>query len=315
MSTYRERRAERAERLREWAAKRAARSSGQFKRAHELVSGIPLGQPILVGHHSERRHRRTLERSDSAMRQGWEDSNKAAEMASRAANIDDAADRAIYMDDPDAIERLTAKIAALEAKRDARKRANVIVRNKKIDAATKTAQLAELLHWPAALAAKLLEPDCCGRYGFPAYSLQNIGGTITKERGRLAQLQRAKTSIGTAVVSPHADMATARAGLVVTAAMTTPAKSWKKPRQVWNVSGNLAFWRPRLVELGGTLYGGAVSFWEDPTAEIEAAALAAEAPAAPKYYEPHAAQPDAAGVCQTCNLTENTLHDTPGDLS
>lgn len=292
MSTYRERRLERASRLREWAEKRAARSSGQFKRAHDLVSGIPMGQPILVGHHSERRHRRTLERSDSAMRRGWEDSNKADAMSYTAGNIEDAADRAIYMDDPDAIERLTAKIAALEAKRDARKRANVIVRSKRLDAATKTVQLAELLKWPADLAAKLLEPDCCGRLGFPAYSLQNIGGTITKERGRLAQLQRAKTSVGTAVVAPHAATATARAGLLVTAAMTTPAKSWKKPREVWNVSGNLAFWRPALVELGGTLYGGAVSFWEDPTDEIEAAAVAAE-------FEAHRAA-DPHCTCNDC---------------
>lgn len=277
MSTFRERRLERAERLREWATKRAARSSGQFKRAYDLVSGIPLGQPILVGHHSERRHRRVLERSDSAMRAGWEDSNKAADMNSTAANIEDAADRAIYMDDPDAIDRLTAKIAKLEGQREARKAANKIVRNRKLDKAAKTAQLAELLTCSPELAARLLEPDCCGGYGFPSYALANLSGTITKERARLAQLQHAKTSVGTAVVAPSAATATARAGLVVTAAMTTPAKAWKKPRPVWNVSGNLAYWRPLLIDqLGGTLYRGVVSFWEDPTAAIEAAAIEAE---------------------------------------
>lgn len=278
MSTFRERRMERAERLRDWAAKRATRSNGQFRRAHELIAGIPVGQPILVGHHSERRHRRTLERSDNAMRAGWTDANKAGEMASRAANIEDAADRAIYMDDPDAIERLTEKIAKLEGQREARKRANVIVRSKKLDAAAKTAQLAELLQCAPATAAKLLEPDYCGRYGFPSYALANLSGTIAKERARLAQLQRAKTSVGTAVVAPAGATATARAGLLITAAMTTPAKAWKKPRPVWNVSGNLAFWRPLLIEqLGGTMYRGVVSFWEDPTAAIEAAALDAEA--------------------------------------
>jgi Domain of unknown function (DUF3560) len=279
MSTYRERRAERAERLREWAAKRAARSSGQFKRAHELISGIPLGQPILVGHHSERRHRRTLERSDAAMRAGWEDSNKAADMASRAENIEDAADRAIYLDDPDAIERLTAKIAKLEAQREARKAANVIVRSKRLDAATKIAQLAELLQCPPDIAAKLLEPDYCGRYGFPSYALANLSGTIAKERGRLATLHAAKTSVGTAVVAPTRETATARAGLMVTETMTTPAKAWKKPRPVWNVSGNLAYWRPVLVDqLGGSWYRGVVSFWEDPTDAIEDAAHRAEDP-------------------------------------
>lgn len=35
--------------------------------ADTIMSAIPLGQPILVGHHSERRHRRDLERLDSHM--------------------------------------------------------------------------------------------------------------------------------------------------------------------------------------------------------------------------------------------------------
>jgi hypothetical protein len=131
----------------------------------------------------------------------------------------------------------------------------------------------DLLRWPAVAAAKLLEPDCCGRVGFPAYSLQNLGGTITKERRRLATLQAAKTSVGTAVVSPHAETATARAGLIITETMTTPRKAWKQPRAVWNVSGNLAYWRPILVDqLGGTAYGGVISFWSDPTEAIDAAA-------------------------------------------
>src|SRR5262245_35957501 len=128
MSTYRERRLDRASRLREWAAKRATRSTGNFRRAHDLVSGIPLGQPILVGHHSERRHRRTLEKSDNAMRRGVEDSRAAEEMSSRAANIEAAVDAAIYRDDPDAIERLTAKIAELEAQRTRYKAENAAYR-------------------------------------------------------------------------------------------------------------------------------------------------------------------------------------------
>lgn len=277
MATFRERRQERAARLLEWADKRRARSAGKFTHAHNLVKDIPLGQPILVGHHSERRHRRTLERSDNAMRAAVQDERKGAEMASRAANIIDAADSAIYMDDPDAIARLTEKIARLERERDSMKAANAIVRKKGMDADAKTAKLAELLKCNPTTAAKLLTPDMCGRFGFPSYALQNIGGTITKERKRLAALTAAKTPTGTAFTAPTGDTPHARAGLTITAAMTTPAKSWKRPRPVWNVSGNLAFWRPLLVDvLGGSVYGGAVSFWDDPTASIDAAVLEAE---------------------------------------
>ena len=125
MNTYRERRLARDDRLREWATKRATRSNGNFTRAHNLVKDIPIGQPILVGHHSEKRHRRVLECSDSAMRQGCEDAAKASSMNNRADNIGHAVDRAIYRDDPDAIERLTAKLAALEEQRAKMKAANV----------------------------------------------------------------------------------------------------------------------------------------------------------------------------------------------
>ena len=276
--TFRERRAERAARLLEWADKRRQRSAGNFTRAHNLVKDIPLGQPILVGHHSEKRHRRTLEKSDNAMRAAVQDERKGAEMASRAANILDAADRAIYRDDPDAIERLTVKIEKLEGERAAMKAANSIVRKKGLTAEQRIAQLAELLKCKPETAAKLLEPDFCGRLGFPSYALQNIGGTITKERNRLAALQAEKTPTGTAFATPSGDPPHARAGLTITAAMTTPAKAWKRPRPVWNISGNLAFWRPLLVDvLGGSVYHGSVSFWDDPTEAIDTAVLEAEA--------------------------------------
>ena len=48
------------------------------------VTGIPFGQPILVGHHSERAHRKVLERADNAMRKGIEESKKADNYRARA---------------------------------------------------------------------------------------------------------------------------------------------------------------------------------------------------------------------------------------
>ncbi len=267
--TYRDRRLARAERLREWAEKRAHRSTGNFTRAHNLVKDIPLGQPILVGHHSERRHRRTLERSDNAMRQACEDSDKAGEMSSRAANIEAAVDRAIYRDDPDAIERLTEKLSGLEALRARYKAENAAYR--KGDPAF-AACLGITVEAAAARRVTIEQGYSWCRQPHPAYSLQNLGGTITKERKRLAELTAAKTPHGDAIKAPEADTATARAGLTITETMTTPHRLGKKPRPVWNVTGNLAFWRPLLVDtLGGSWYHGVVSFWEDPTGDIESA--------------------------------------------
>lgn len=63
-----ERAEERAERFEGYQEKRAS----EAERAHEVVSQIcehiPLGQPILVGHHSERRARKDAERIENGMR-------------------------------------------------------------------------------------------------------------------------------------------------------------------------------------------------------------------------------------------------------
>lgn len=54
--------AERSDRLAVRAQSHAAKSSAANARAEQISSFIPFGQPILVGHHSEKRHRRDLDR-------------------------------------------------------------------------------------------------------------------------------------------------------------------------------------------------------------------------------------------------------------
>lgn len=253
---YRERRLRRAERLREWAEKRAAKADGKFRRAHDLIKDIPLGQPILVGHHSERRHRRTLEKSDNAMRAAVESQHKAESMASRASNIEDAADNAIYSDDPDAIERLTEKIAGLEAQRERMTTAN---------AAFRKSHRAEFKAAGGAYNRDLMVP-------FQGYQLQNLGGNITRLRKRLKFLSGSARTPEPIT----GDTATARAGLHVAAGMTTPSRPGKQPRPVWTVTGNIGQLRSVLIDLGGNFYRGAFSFWDDPTDELEKACSTAE---------------------------------------
>lgn len=118
MMTYRERRLAKAERLRGWAGKRRTNGQARVANAKRIADFIPFGQPILVGHHSEKRHRRDLERINNGFDRGYADINKASEMESRADSIERAADNAIYDDDPDAIQRLEEKIAGLEAQRE-----------------------------------------------------------------------------------------------------------------------------------------------------------------------------------------------------
>ncbi len=95
-----ERAEERAERMEKHTENAEHRAAIAFERADlsESKSGIPLGQPILVGHHSERRHRRALERADNAMRRGIEESDKAKYFAQRAASAKYTASQADLQD-------------------------------------------------------------------------------------------------------------------------------------------------------------------------------------------------------------------------
>lgn len=67
-----------------YADNAAARSDAAYKRGHDIADRIPLGQPILVGHHSERRALRDAERIDSAMGTSIREGEKAAHWDNRA---------------------------------------------------------------------------------------------------------------------------------------------------------------------------------------------------------------------------------------
>jgi hypothetical protein len=102
---------------------------------------------------------------------------KAQAQARAADEIEAQAASAIYDDDPDAIEALTAKLAKLEARREAMKAANAEYRKE---------HRAEL---------KAMSPYERGQaIPYPSYSLQNLGGNIGRCRDRLARLQREKVT-------------------------------------------------------------------------------------------------------------------------
>lgn len=63
-----ERAEDRAERFGEYKDKRASEAARAAEHVRQIADGIPLGQPILVGHHSERHARKDAERIESGMR-------------------------------------------------------------------------------------------------------------------------------------------------------------------------------------------------------------------------------------------------------
>jgi Domain of unknown function (DUF3560) len=184
VSTYRERREERVDRLREWADGREGKAARASEAANGALEGIEPGQKIMVGHHSERHHRRALDRHDRAMDAVREHTEMAEQMRSRADTIAAQNARSIYSDDPDAVDRLREKLDKLEGKREAMKAANAAFRK------------AHRTEWKVMSA---YERDQAVPH--PGYEISNIGGTITATRKRIAELSEPER--GRVIVSKH----------------------------------------------------------------------------------------------------------------
>lgn len=175
----------------EWAGKAEARAEERFGVAHAAVAGIPFGQPVLVGHHSERHHRAALDRCDGAMRRGVEESELAKHHAQAADTITRQLDRSIFTDDDNALEALRARIAEHEAKREHMRTVNRLFR--KGDAAALAALGLDLARLQAGVAASAMGD----RAPYPPYLLSNLGGRITTDRKRLEYIDaRQKRAAG-----------------------------------------------------------------------------------------------------------------------
>ncbi|MFI6469804.1 DUF3560 domain-containing protein [Streptomyces sp. NPDC050516] len=73
----------RAERYSTHADNAAARSTAYYDRAHSEASGIPFGQPVLAGHHSERSDRRRRERIHDTFGRSVKENDRAEHWSSR----------------------------------------------------------------------------------------------------------------------------------------------------------------------------------------------------------------------------------------
>lgn len=74
----------RAEHYQRWSDNAAARRETAAAAQDAILSRIPMGQPIQVGHHSEGRHRRDLARADGHMRRVVEEDERAEKWDGRA---------------------------------------------------------------------------------------------------------------------------------------------------------------------------------------------------------------------------------------
>ena len=186
-NAWEERRQERIERYLERAEKAEAEAERyRNSRAIRAVNDM-MGEPVKIGHHSERRHRRLLERADRDFARAMEAREKAEYYRQRAEAV--KRNKAIYSDDPEAIRKLKEKLAALEQAHEEMKRINAMYRKARGDIDKMDIPDAMKEQFKAEKAKWYMGPD--NWRPFPSYSLQSNRAEIRRVKDRIAALEKA----------------------------------------------------------------------------------------------------------------------------
>ena len=107
MNSYKERQQAKRERLEERARRTRQHAEALHKDGWERLQQISVGQPILVGHHSEKSDRAYRGRAVGKIEKSFKLSNYADELESRAEAVGTGG---ISSDDPEAVQKLEAKL-------------------------------------------------------------------------------------------------------------------------------------------------------------------------------------------------------------
>lgn len=102
---------QRAERRREWAASAEQKSNGYYNASNKDRDFLSLGEPIKVGHHSEKRHLKAIDDAWNNMSKSVEFSDKAEAHESKAKYWDKRANT-INLSMPESVEYYEYKLEA-----------------------------------------------------------------------------------------------------------------------------------------------------------------------------------------------------------
>lgn len=184
MNDYESKQAARRARLEARAAALRTEAQRRHQAADTISSFIPMGQPVLVGHHSERRHHSDLAKMDRHMRASLDAADAANRLESQAAGVGTGG---ISRDDPDALPKLRAELAEAEARQTKMKQANALIRK------GNHAGLAALGYNEAQITLLTTSDRFLGFVGFPTYALTNNSATIRRIKARITALEALPT--------------------------------------------------------------------------------------------------------------------------
>lgn len=180
---YKERKEKKINYYKSKAEQKKKQAQDRFDKANEITRFIPPGQPILVGHHSEKKHRRAIAKIDVNMTKANSALRTAEYYEKKAKTIEE--NKAISSDDPEAIKKMKKKIAGLEEIKELMKAANKIwKRNKTLEGwelPEKNKHLLKEASWNI--------KESWEKKPFPPFSIKNLGANINRCKKRLKELQ------------------------------------------------------------------------------------------------------------------------------
>ncbi|MDR1658878.1 MAG: DUF3560 domain-containing protein [Desulfovibrio sp.] len=185
MNSYEQKQEERRQRYLDLAEQSYQESAETHKRARKMAEVIPFGQPILIGHHSERSDRNYRGKIHRTFGKAFNLLDKAQYYERKAESVGQGG---ISADDPDAIKKLQVELASLEQAQEHMKEANAAIRRCKTQEERKTALVG--LGFTEKQADELICPDFCGRVGFAPFSLSNNSANIRRIKDRIAGLEK-----------------------------------------------------------------------------------------------------------------------------
>lgn len=186
-NTYQEKKQAKIERYRELAEKARQESDISYSSASKIGSMIPFGQPILIGHHSEKRHRRDIARIDNKMQASINLSKKAEYYEDKASAAEN--NNAISSDDPEAITLLKEKVEKLEKQREEMKLLNRTW--KKFEKTEDREPLYKLGYTDSLIERQITSiSKHWEKKLVKTYELTNLGANIKRLKSRIIELER-----------------------------------------------------------------------------------------------------------------------------
>jgi len=179
---FHERKQNRIDHARKQSKKNEELSDSLFTKASQMASIIPMGQPILVGHHSEKSDRNYRNKIHNTFGKAFEADDKAKYYQNKAETIE--SNDTISSDDPDALTKLKDKLASLQKSQVFMKAANQYLRKKDKEGFLKLEMATEEM-WE-----ELNRPN---NFGFPHYKFSNNSAEIRRIKNRITQLEKIQT--------------------------------------------------------------------------------------------------------------------------